>query len=308
MRLLFYTAGGDAAAWLDALVRTLPHAHIEHWPSALAGAADYALVWKPPAQMLPALGRVKAVFNLGAGVDALPDLSSLPREVPLVRLTDAGMATQMGEYVCHAVLHRFREFDAYAEQQRQREWRPRPRLPKSEFCIGILGSGVLGAAVAGALASFGFPLRTWSRMPTHAHGVVTYSGLRELDEFLSGLRVLICLLPLTGETRNLLDRSRLSRLPRGAYVVNVSRGAIVDDDDLLALLDSDHLAGATLDVFRDEPLPPGHRFWHHPRVTLTPHVSAITLVEDSVAQIAAKIERLEAGLPIAGVVDRDRGY
>ena len=307
MRLLFYSAGDDAAAWLDALGRAVPGASIERWPTA-AGDADYALVWKPPAEMLPALARVKAIFNLGAGVDALPDLSSLPRGIPLVRLTDAGMAAQMREYVCHAVLRRFREFDGYAEQQRLGEWRPRARVAKSEFVVGILGAGVLASAAADALASFGFPLRLWGRTRRIVAGGATYCGQDELDGFLSGVRVLVCLLPLTSETRNLLDRTRLSLLPRGACLVNVSRGAIVVDDDLLALLDGDHLAGATLDVFRDEPLPPGHRFWHHPRVTLTPHVSAVTLVDESVAQIAAKIRCLESGLPIAGVVDRDRGY
>jgi glyoxylate/hydroxypyruvate reductase A len=130
----------------------------------------------------------------------------------------------------------------------------------------------------------------------------------DLDTFLSATRLLVCLLPLTRETEGLLDRARLSRLPRGADLVNVARGALVVDADLLDLLDAGHLASATLDVFRDEPLPREHRFWHHPRVVLTPHVSAVTLVEESVQQITGKIRRLEAGLPISGVVDRVRGY
>lgn len=307
MRLLLYTAG-NAASWLEALRRAFPGVRIDGWPSAFAGEADYALVWKPPVELLRSLGRVKAIFNLGAGVDSVPDLSALPGDASLVRLEDAGMAEQMAEYVCHAVLHRYREFDAYAEQQRIAEWRQRPRLSKSEFAVGILGLGVLGAAVATALAAFGFPLRAWSRTPKRLAGVATSSGFSELDDFLAGARVLVCLLPLTSQTQGLLDRARLLRLPRGAYLVSVSRGAVVVDDDLLALLDDDHLAGATLDVFRDEPLPPQHRFWHHPRVTLTPHVSAVTLVEESVAQIAAKIRCLEAGLPITGVVGREHGY
>ena len=308
MRILFYTAGENAAAWLEALRRTFPDVRIDGWPSTFAGEADYALVWKPPVELLRSLGRVTAIFNLGAGVDSVPDLSALPRDARLVRLEDAGMAEQMAEYVCHAVLHRYREFDAYAEQQRIAEWRQRPRLSKSEFTVGILGLGVLGTAVATALAPFGFPLRAWSRTHKLSAGVATSTGFSELDDFLAGVRVLVCLLPLTGQTQGLLDRARLLRLPRGAYLVNVSRGALVVDDDLLALLDNDQLAGATLDVFSDEPLPQEHRFWHHPRVTLTPHVSAVTLVEESVAQIAAKIRRLEAGLPITGVVGREHGY
>ena len=308
MRLLFYTAGSNAESWLEALRREFVGAPIDGWPSALAGDADYALVWKPPVELLHALGKVKAIFNLGAGVDSMPDVSALPRNARLVRLEDAGMAEQMAEYVCHAVLHRYREFDAYAEQQQIAEWRQRPRLPKSEFSVGILGLGVLGTAVATALAPFEFPLRAWSRTHKSLSGVATSTGMAELDDFLAGVRLLVCLLPLTNQTQRLLDGARLSRLPRGAYLVNVSRGGLVVDDDLLALLDSEQLAGATLDVFRDEPLPREHRFWHHPRVTLTPHVSALTLVEESVAQIAAKIRRLEAGLPITGVVGRERGY
>jgi glyoxylate/hydroxypyruvate reductase A len=187
-------------------------------------------------------------------------------------------------------------------------WRPRPRLPKSDFTVGLLGAGVLGAAVSTALAALRFPVRTWSRRHKELAGAASFAGVRQLDEFLSAPRVLVCLLPLTTETAGLLDRTRLARLPRGGYLVNVARGALLVDDDLLDLLDSGHLAGATLDVFRDEPLPREHRFWHHPRVVLTPHVSAVTLVQESVEQIADKILRLEAGLPITGVVDRDRGY
>jgi glyoxylate/hydroxypyruvate reductase A len=308
LKILFHTAGGDGAAWIDALRQALPEARIDRWPVASAPDADYALVWKPPPELVQGLQRVKAIFNLGAGVDSMPDPAALPRGVPLIRLDDAGMAEQMVEYVGHAVLRRYREFDAYADQQREALWRQRARLSKKAFAIGILGTGVLGTAVAGALARLGFPLRAWSRTRKSIAGVTSFAGPQELDAFLSATRVLVCLLPLTRETANLLDRARLARLPRGAYVVNVARGALVVDADLLALLDDGHLAGATLDVFRDEPLPPEHRFWHHPRVVLTPHVSAVTRVEESVAQIAGKIRRLEAGLPISGVVDREHGY
>ena len=171
-----------------------------------------------------------------------------------------------------------------------------------------MGLGVLGRAVATALMPFGFPLRGWSRRPRPLRGVAGFAGLAELDSFLGATRVLVCLLPLTRDTRGLLDHATLSQLPRGAGVVNVSRGGLIVDDDLLALLDAGHLAAAMLDVFAEEPLPPTHRFWHHPQVALTPHVAAITRVDESVAQIAAKIRRLEAGLPITGIVARDDGY
>jgi glyoxylate/hydroxypyruvate reductase A len=309
LRLLFHTAGVDREDWIDALQRAMPEARIDAWTAGGACEADYALLWKPPPALVEELRGVRAIFNLGAGVDSIPDLAlPLPHSVPLVRLDDAGMAEQMVEYVVHAVLRHYREFDAYAEQQRRGLWQPRSRRPKTDFTIGVLGAGVLGTAVAGALAALHFPVRTWSRARKAVAGVTSFAGMPELDEFLSATRLLVCLLPLTRETEGLLDRARLSRLPRGAYLVNVARGALVLDADLLLLLDDGHLAGATLDVFRDEPLPREHPFWHHPHVVLTPHVSAVTLVEESVQQIADKIRRLEAGLPVSGVVDRARGY
>lgn len=308
MNIVLYTAGDNGGAWAEALSRALPEAQIDGWPGAAAADADYALVWKPPTELLGALRRPKAVFNLGAGVDGIADCPGLPSGVPLVRLENAGMAEQMAEYACHAVLRRYREFDAYAEQQREAVWRSRRRIDKRAFGVGILGLGVLGRAVASALAPFGFPLSGWSRAQKSLPGVTAYAGAGELDAFLGKVQVLVCLLPLTRETRGLLDRRFLSRLPRGAYLVNVARGPILIEEDLLALLDSGHLGGAMLDVFHDEPLPATHRFWHHPRVTVTPHVSAATLIDDSVAQIAEKIRRFEAGLPVSGMVASDRGY
>jgi glyoxylate/hydroxypyruvate reductase len=310
VKLLFYTAASNTAAWVDALSRAMPGASISLWPDDATGetGADYALVWKPPAELLAKLRSTKAIFNLGAGVDSLESIPRSLQAVPLIRLEDAGMAEQMAEYVVHAVLRRYREFDIYAQSQRGAIWQPRHRLDKSGFRVGILGMGVLGVAAAAALASFGFPIDGWSRSRKQISEVRSFAGRAELGEFLGRCRVLVCMLPLTAETRGMLNRVTLSQLSPGAYVVNVSRGALLIDEDLLALIESGALAGATLDVFQEEPLPPSHAFWHHPSITVTPHVSAVTRIEESVAQIAAKIRRLEAGLPVSGVVDRARCY
>ena len=315
MNLLFCSAAGNGAEWLAALTRALPAARVHacsHLPDQLKPLPprdiDYALLWKPPARLLRDLGSVKAIFNLGAGIDSLAGSEALPAGVPVVRVEDAGMAEQMSEYVVHAVLRQYREFDSYGEAQRAGLWRPLARRQKRGFDIGILGIGVLGTAVAAALLPFGFPLAGWSRTRKDIAGIDSYAGSAELDAFLARCQVLVCLLPLTRETRGLLDRRTLSQLPVGAHLVNVARGALIVDDDLLALLDQGRLGGATLDVFQDEPLPAAHPFWHHPRVSITPHVSAVTLVEESVAQIAAKITRLEAGLPITGIVDPERDF
>ncbi len=307
MKILLQVPGRAVEPWHAALAAELPDAEISVWPAAPA-RPDYALVWKPPANLFAAVRPSRAVFNLGAGVDALLALSTLPRDVPVVRLEDAGMATQMVEYIIFAVLRAYREMDVYAEQQRNGEWRPRTRLPKSEFAVGILGLGVLGRAVASALLALGFPVRGWTREYRAAPDVESFAGPGELAAFLAGTRVLVCLLPSTPDTRGLLNRRTLAQLPRGAHFVNVARGEIVVDEDLLALLDAGHVAGAMLDVFSVEPLPPEHPFWHHPRVVVTPHVSAVTVIADSIAQVAAKIRRLETGQPVSGIVDRTLGY
>jgi glyoxylate/hydroxypyruvate reductase len=306
LNILFYTAGDNGADWIAALSREMPRARVEIWPQAMA-PVDYALVWKPPETLVAALSGVRAVFNLGAGVDAIAETIMWPSDVLLVRLEDAGMAEQMTEYATYAVLRCYREFAAYEMAQAGARWEPRSRLDKRTFGIGLLGMGVLGTQVARALVTLGFPLTCWSRTRKELAGVTSFTT-DEFDPFLESCRVLICMLPLTPATRGLLCRQTLARLPPGAYVVNVARGALVVESDLLALIDSGHLAGAMLDVFDDEPLPAAHPFWHHPDITVTPHISAVTSIAQSVAQVAAKIRRLEAGMPISGVVNMARSY
>jgi len=307
MHLLLHTSSATIGGWHAALSAALPEAQVSRWPDA-PPAIDYAAVWKPPPELLGAARGVKAIFNLGAGVDALMREPMLPAAVPVIRIEDGGMAEQMVDYVTLAVLAAYREQRIYAAQQRDAAWQQRPYRDKAAFGVGLLGLGVLGQSVAAALARLGFPLAGWSRERKAVAGVDTYAGIAELPQFLARSQVLVCLLPATPATRGLLGAARLSQLPRGAHLVNVARGDIVVDADLLAALDAGHLASATLDVFHEEPLPRTHAFWHHPRITLTPHVSAITLIDVSAAQIAGKIRRLEQGLPVTGVVDRERGY
>jgi glyoxylate/hydroxypyruvate reductase A len=214
----------------------------------------------------------------------------------------------MAEYVCHAVIRHFREFDGYEADVKQGKWSFRKPRSRSEFPVGVLGLGVLGERVAKALRMFEFPVHGWSRSEKAIEGVLTHHGDDGLDAFLAQSRVLVNLLPLTADTRDMLNRDTLSQLKTGGYVINVARGAHLVDKDLIDLLDSGHLAGATLDVFRTEPLPAGHAFWTHPKITVTPHTSARTLRTESIAQIAGKIAALERGAPVAGIVDPVRGY
>lgn len=306
MRITVCCTDTKVAPWIAGLRAALPGAQVEDWQPG-APQADHAMVWAPPQQFLDEQPGLKGIFNIGAGVDALMKLRLPPRAL-VVRLDDAGMSVQMAEFVCHAVIRHFRELDAYERDAAAGRWGFRKPRARADFPVGVLGLGVLGQRVAQALAAFEFPVRGWSRRPKEVAGIQCFAGPEQLDDFLAGTRVLVNLLPLTPETRDLLDRRTLGRLLPGGYLVNVARGAHLVESDLLALLDEGHLAGAALDVFRTEPLPAEHPFWRHPKITVTPHTSARTLREESVAQIARKILAFERGEPIAGVVDRHRGY
>mgnify|MGYP003945908283 FL=1 len=310
MRILLHRVDGRTEPWLKDFSKYLPEAEFEIWHAGeKSQPCDYAVVWSPPEAMLPELAQVKAIFNTGAGVDALLRYGdAIPREIPIIRLGDAGMGLQMAEYVTHAVLRYFRRFDDYERQARAGIWAALPPYNREDFAIGVLGLGALGMRVIEALAPFGFPLRGWSRTEKRIDGVQCYQGLDGLDTFLRGSRVLVCMLPLTPETNNLIDRSNLGKLPAGAYVINVARGAHIAEPELLSLIKSGHIAAATLDVFRNEPLPAQHPFWQEPRITITPHISALTLRRESVQQIADKIRSFESGQPVADIVDRNLGY
>lgn len=292
--------------WAAGLRAALPGATVSNWRPG-DPPADYAVVWAPPQAFLDEQPKLKALFNIGAGVDALLNLQ-LPQGCQIVRLDDAGMSVQMAEYVCHAVIRHFREFDGYEADVKAGKWSYRKPRMRADFPVGVMGLGVLGERVARALSAFEFPVHGWSRSPKQIEGVQCHNGSEGFNAFLSSCRVLVNLLPLTPDTTDILNAQTLSLLQPGGYLVNVARGAHLVEEDLLTLIDSGHLAGATLDVFRTEPLPADHPFWNHPKVTVTPHTSARTLREESIAQIAGKMLAMSRGEAVAGLVDPVRGY
>lgn len=306
MRVTFCCTGTKAEPWLEGLRAALPHADISVWAPGTP-QADYAVVWAPPQQFLDEQPGLKALFNIGAGVDALLKLR-LPPQAQVVRLDDAGMSVQMAEYVTQAVIRHFRDLGAYEADMRQGQWQFRKPQLRADFPVGVMGLGVLGERVAKALGVFEFPVRGWSRSPKQIDGVQTFSGEAGFRDFLRGTRVLVNLLPLTPETENILCRDTLQQLLPGAYLINVARGAHLVEEDLVALIAQGHVAGAMLDVFRQEPLPAGHPFWTIPQITMTPHTSARTLREDSIAQIVGKVAALSRGEAVVGMVDPQRGY
>ncbi|WP_273889573.1 glyoxylate/hydroxypyruvate reductase GhrA [Serratia marcescens] len=313
MNIIYYHPLFNAQEWLAGIKQRLPQAEIREWQRGDERPADYALVWRPPHEMLANRRDLKAVFALGAGVDAILDQErkhpgTLPAGVPLLRLEDTGMAQQMQEYALSYALRYFRRFDEYQALQQRQEWQPLDPHSLDDFTIGILGAGVLGQSVARKLTEFGFRVRCWSRSAKQIDGVQSFAGEAQRAAFLDDVKLLINLLPNTPETVGILNRELFAQLSTGAYLINIARGAHLVEADLLAALEQGQLAAATLDVFAREPLPQDHPFWRHPRVTITPHIAAITLPQQAMDQIAANIRALEAGHAPAGVVDRQRGY
>jgi glyoxylate/hydroxypyruvate reductase A len=292
--------------WVQGLQQAFPGADVAAWKPG-APQADHAIVWAPPQQFIDEQPGLQTLFNIGAGVDALLQLN-LPPSLKVVRLDDAGMSVQMAEYVCHAVIRHFRELDGYDADTQAGKWSYRKPRSRADFAVGVMGLGVLGERVAKALQMFEFPVNGYSRSPKDLAGIRCFSGVQALPDFLAATRVLVNLMPLTPETENILSHATLSQLQKGGYLINVARGKHLVEEDLIALIDNGHLAGATLDVFRTEPLPAGHPFWQHPKITVTPHTSARTLREESIAQIVGKIQALQRGESINGVVDHQRGY
>jgi glyoxylate/hydroxypyruvate reductase A len=306
MRIAVCLTDNRPEPWVRGLQAALPEAQVEVWTPG-APPFDHAVVWAPPQQLLDEQPGLRGLFNIGAGVDALTALR-LPPGVRIVRLDDAGMSVQMAEYVCYALIRHFREFDAYEAEARAGRWSYRKPLERRDFPVGIMGLGVLGERVARAVAQFEFPVNGWSRSPKAIEGVHGFAGEAQFGAFLAASRVLVNLLPLTEATRGILNRGTLSQLRPGGYLINIARGGHLVEDDLIPLIDSGRLAGAMLDVFEVEPLPPEHPFWRHPKISITPHGSARTLRGESIAQIAGKIRAMERGEPVAGVVDPGRGY
>ncbi len=310
MNILFASRGFDTEGWVADFAAALPECTVTQWrPGDQAPAdAQLAIVWQPPPELFTQVPSLRAIFNMGAGVDALLGAGTLADDVMVVRLEDAGMAVQMGEYCLYALLRQARDFGVYEQAAQRAEWIETPPLDRQQWPVGVLGLGVVGRKIAQTLADFEFPVAGWSRSGGELPGITVHAGQAALPDFLAGTRVLINALPLTDETRDILNRDTLGRLLPGSYLINVGRGQHLVEEDLLHVLEHGPLAGATLDVFRTEPLPAEHPFWRHPAVHVTPHIAARTLRRETIEQIASKIRVYLAGGKPSGAVERGRGY
>lgn len=302
-------ARGEHQAWLHALQQSLPEANWQ--PAEQHGSAlEVAVVASPPPGSLQGRPALRLIQSLWAGVDRIMADASVPTAVPLARMVDPAMNAAMAQTALWATLGLHRGFFRYQEQQRQGFWQQHAQRQAHEVPVLLLGLGVLGSQVAQALTSLGYPVTAWRLHAGRSAppGVQGVHGLPALEHALSQTRVVINLLPLTAHTRGLINADFLGRLPAGAGLVNLARGAHVVDADLLQALDAGRLAHAVLDVFSIEPLPQDHGYWRHPCVTVLPHVAALTDPRTACEVVADNVRRLGRGEPLLHVVDRQRGY
>ncbi len=299
----------------DAIKRLAPGREVRVWPEQMGDLAtiDHALVWQPPPGALATMPNLKAIFSLGAGVDAILKDETIPKEIPLVRVVDVDITARMTAYIVLQVLIHHRQQLRLLANQRDRVWDNFATTAPSSTRVGILGFGHLGQEAGRALAGLGFAVAGWSRTRKHVPGIESFVGQAERDAFLARTDVLVVLLPHTAETTGILDRALIRKLshsgPLGAPVlINAGRGKLQIEDDILAALDTGELAGASLDVFEHEPLPPDNPLWGHPRVIISPHQAADSDPEAISRYVLSQIERGERGEGFTNLVDRSRGY
>ncbi|MDR3513550.1 MAG: glyoxylate/hydroxypyruvate reductase A [Caulobacteraceae bacterium] len=308
MSVLYRSEAAQAEAWSQYFAEHAPDLTFRIWPDAGDLAeVEYLIAWQWPPAFLASLTNLKVLFSASAGVDHV-DLSAAPARPQLVRMIEPGLADSMSEYVTMSVLALHRDLLRYIANQAERRWASLPIRPAGGRSVGVMGLGVLGQAVLARLAPFGFRLRGWNRSQRAIPGVDCYAGEEALNAFLGQCDVLICLLPLTDDTRGVLGRRTFAALPRGGAIINVGRGGHLDQQALIEALDEGQLSGAILDVADPEPLPDDDRLWNHPKVLLTPHVASMAHAQTAARAVLENLRRHQRGEPLHGLVDRRKGY
>ena len=300
-----------AKLWTDPLAQYAPwlkvviHGQDEYKPEDI----DYALGFRPPPGLFKTLPNLKVIFSLGAGVDGFLSDKDFPKQIPLVRFVDRTLSREMTQYVVLHTLMFHRTQRQFARAQAEKQWAQMfPPRRTEDTRIGILGLGEIGTMAGERLRDLDFPVAGWSRTKKTVPGIKSFAGDGELEAFLGQSDILVCLLPLTPATHHILNRKTFAQLPQGAYVINAARGGHLAEDDLIAAIDSGHLAGATLDVFETEPLPATSPIWTHPKITVTPHVAAMTDPRVASRTVADAIAGHMKGAKLDNVVDFELGY
>lgn len=315
MTILIHTKDWEPAFWVEQIRAHAPERKTvtEITDKRALAEVRYAMVWKPTPGVLAALPKLEVIFNLGAGVDAILSDKTIPPSIPLVRVVDPNMTMRMTEWIVLQVLLHHRQLPAYGAQQAKRIWNELRQSAAKDMTVGILGLGELGISAAKVLHQLGFRVIGWSRTHKAVEGVAGFYGAGGLDAFLGQTDILVCLLPLTAETRGILNADLFRKLKRGGplgapVLINAGRGGEQVEKDIVAALDNGTLKAASLDVFETEPLPKESPLWTHPGVVVTPHNAADSEPESLTRYVIGQIRRHEAGQPLQNVVDRARGY
>lgn len=309
MALLFYSEYDDPEDWGRHLRDAIPGLDFRVWPDVGdPGQVEAAIVWKAPQGELRKYPNLKLIINLGAGVDSIVQDRSLPAGIPIVRIADPDMSRMMAQFVLAAVLRHYRDFVSFARAQKERRWHYIHPREAPTCSVGVMGLGNLGAMAASELARQGLKVAGWARSPKSIEGVESFHGKSGLAPFLARTEILAVMLPLTPETEGILDAHALGLLPRGAKLINVGRGRLMDEEALIAAIRSGHIAEATLDVFQTEPLPSDSPLWAFDQVLVTPHLASVAIPRTAARQVAENLRRVKAGEPLINVVDPQRGY
>lgn len=306
MAILLISPGREVE-WLKGLHAIDSTLDIRVWPEVgNPNDIEFALLWRYPHGELLKYPNLKAISSLGAGVDHIMSDPNLPKNIPILRVIDKLLVRDMTQYIAMAVLQHVRQLDLYQEQQLQKKWLWHGFA--SDIKIGIMGMGELGSDAANKLYHLDFAVQGWSRTPKELVGIKTFYGAEGQVEFLKTTTILVNLLPLTPQTKNILNKKLFYQMPRGAYIINVARGGHVVDEDLIAAIDAGQLSGACLDVFREEPLPESHPFWGHPKIIVTPHIASVTNPKSVAEQLVLNYRNAIAGKPLMNIVDVSLGY
>lgn len=301
--------GAETSEWIDLLAPLLPDFELRPLEDPGDPAAvRYAVAWMPPEGQLARFPNLRAIASVGAGIDHLLRDPELPRDLPILRTTGPDMVQRMREYVALHVLAHHRALSHTHAMQAEQRWRPIVTPVARHRRVGIMGLGQMGAACARTLAGLGFETSGWARSPRQVEGVAVFTGWEALHEFIEQTDILVCLLPATDETRDILNARLLALLPQGASLINAGRGDCLVEEDLIAALDSGQLSGATLDVFRTEPLPPSHPFWRHSSIRITPHIASMIDAGTGAEVVASNLRSFDAGHIPPDATTASQGY
>jgi len=307
MALLILMPNRGSTKLVSQLMSLQPDLDIRVWPEVgNPSDIEFVVTWKHPPGELKKYPNLRVIASYGAGVDHILEDPDLPAGIPITRIVDRKLVQDLKEYVIAVVLAQKRFLEKYWENQREKQWAPIPM--NLITTIGILGLGQIGGQIAEGFVGLGFPVRGWDKIPKQLHGIKFFQGMDQLEAFLAGVDYLVCSLPLTPQTRDIMNKTLFGQLKRGAYIINIGRGDQLVEEDLMESIEVEQISGACLDVFRIEPLPSDHPFWTHPKIKVTPHIAGITDPAAVVIQIHENYLRMKRGEELLNTIDFELGF